>query len=84
MQNHTFAPIVLFVYNRPEHTRKQWKHYYWNCGAEQTEIYIFCDAAKNDNAREKVDAVRDYVRSIKDLRQSILQRGKKTMVLQNL
>ena len=65
MQNHTFAPIVLFVYNRPEHTRKTVEALLRNCGAEQTEIYIFCDAAKNDNAREKVDAVRDYVGSIK-------------------
>ena len=41
MQNHTFAPIVLFVYNRPEHTRKTVEALLRNCGAEQTEIYIY-------------------------------------------
>lgn len=64
MQNHTFAPIVLFVYNRPEHTRRTVEALLKNAGAAESELYVFCDAAKNDNVREKVAAVRNYVKTI--------------------
>ena len=65
MLNKTFAPIVLFVYNRPEHTKKTVESLLLNKGAEQSELYVFCDAAKNEKAKEMVEATRAYVKTIK-------------------
>lgn len=65
MLNKTFAPIVLFVYNRPEHTKKTVESLLLNKGAAQSELYVFCDAAKNEKAKEMVEATRAYVKTIK-------------------
>ena len=35
-----FAPIILFVYNRLEHTRKTISHLVDNEGAKDSELYI--------------------------------------------
>ena len=64
MQKKEFAPVVLFVYNRPEHTAKTVEALKTNVGAEETELYIFCDYAKNENAIPKMPETRDYVKKI--------------------
>ena len=56
------APVVLFVYNRLEHTKRTIETLGKNKLANQTELYIFSDAAKSENGREKVEAVRDFIR----------------------
>lgn len=56
------APIILFVYNRPEHTERTLKALENNLGAEQTVVYIYSDAAKNENAEALVMEVRDIIR----------------------
>ena len=58
------APVVLFVYDRPEHTKRTLAGLQKNKGAKETELFIFSDAAKNEGARSRVDEVRAYVRSI--------------------
>lgn len=55
------APLVLFVYNRPEHTERV-----LNCidklpEAKDTDLYIFSDAPKNGKATEQVYQVRDLI-----------------------
>jgi glycosyltransferase involved in cell wall biosynthesis len=60
----TYAPIVLFVYNRPEHTKKTIESLKNNVGAEESQLFIYCDGAKNENAAEKVQQVRDYVSTV--------------------
>lgn len=57
-----FAPIVLFVYNRPEHTRIALQSLSACQYADQSVLYIFADQAKNDKAREKVEQVRQIIR----------------------
>jgi GT2 family glycosyltransferase len=61
MQN--FAPIALFVYNRPEHTRRTIKFLQQNLLAEESRLYIFSDAAKDLNNEPLVDEVRDVIRT---------------------
>jgi GT2 family glycosyltransferase len=56
------APIALFVYNRPDHTRRTLIHLQKNVLADESRLYIFCDAAKTDADREKVEQVRQVVR----------------------
>jgi len=58
------APIVLFVYNRPEHTRRTVEALRANCLAPQSRLFVFADGPKNDGARPAVDEVRRYVASI--------------------
>ena len=53
-----FSPIVLFVYNRPEHTKKTLAHLQQNTLAAQSELFIFSDGPKNEASVAKVDEVR--------------------------
>ncbi|WP_299300425.1 glycosyltransferase, partial [uncultured Fretibacterium sp.] len=59
-----YAPIVLFVYNRPEHTRRTVEALRANRLAPQSRLFVFADGPKNDGARPAVDEVRRYVTSI--------------------
>lgn len=58
------SPIVLFVYNRPLHTQETVKALQKNELAEHSELFIYSDAPKNDNAIEKVNEVRKYIKTI--------------------
>ena len=58
------APIVLFCYNRPEHTSKTINALAKNDLAEESVLYIFCDGAKENATiadKEKIVAVRKIV-----------------------
>lgn len=56
------APVVLFVYNRLDHTKNVIESLSKNLLADQTDLYVFSDAAKTENGLEKVNAVREYIR----------------------
>jgi len=48
------APVVIFVYARPEHTAKTIESLAKNVWADETDVYIFSDAAKNERTQEPV------------------------------
>lgn len=56
------APIALFVYNRPDHTRRTIGHLQKNVLAEESRLYIFCDAAKTDADKDKVEEVKQIAK----------------------
>lgn len=60
----TVAPVALFVYNRPLHTRKTVESLLLNDLASETDLIIFSDAPKNLDAVEAVDLVREYIKTI--------------------
>ncbi|UOE48931.1 glycosyltransferase [Mucilaginibacter sp. SMC90] len=62
MQN--LAPIALFVYNRPEHTRRTISYLQQNLLADESRLYIFCDAAKTDADKPKVEQVRQLLNDV--------------------
>jgi hypothetical protein len=62
MQN--LAPIALFVYNRPDHTRRTISYLQQNLLADESRLYIFCDAAKTDADKPKVEQVRQLVKDV--------------------
>lgn len=62
------SPIVLFVYNRPEHTRKTIEALLKNDLAEQSELFVYCDGPRSDADSEKVLQVRDYVNRLTGFR----------------
>lgn len=56
------APIVLFVYNRPQHTKIALQSLSECQYADQSVLYIFADQAKNEKAKEKVCQVRRIIK----------------------
>lgn len=57
------APIAFFAYKRPDHTLKALTSLSQCKLAEESKLYIFCDAPKSPQDRESVQLVRDVVRS---------------------
>jgi len=57
----THFPVVLFVYNRLEHTRRTIEALRNNYGAAETDVIVFADGAKNSGDEEKVAALQDYL-----------------------
>ncbi len=71
------APIVLFVYNRPDHTRQTVEALQKNELAIGSERFIYSNAAKNENAEQKVNEVREYIKSIDGFKKiTIIEREK--------
>lgn len=61
----TLAPILLFVYNRPEHVHRSIESLLRNELAAQSELFIYADAAKDESAESAVAEVRQYIKGIK-------------------
>lgn len=61
----TNAPILLFVYNRPAHTRRLVESLLRNAEAAGSSLFIYSDAPRDESVRPAVDEVRRYVRSIR-------------------
>ena len=59
-----YAPLALFVYNRPGHTRQTIEALLANTVANQTPLHVFSDAPRNEAASLAVAEVRSYIRSI--------------------
>jgi hypothetical protein len=65
---HNLAPIVLFCYNRPEHTLRTLQALSENILAEQSRLFVFCDGPKlNADAAQlgRIEDVRHVVKSRK-------------------
>jgi len=60
------APVILFVYNRPEHTKKMIEALSKNELAVDSNVYIFSDAAKNEKSVETVNAVREFIDTLEE------------------
>jgi len=60
--NH-LAPIALFVYNRPEHTRRTLSFLQKNLLADESRLFIFSDAAKSEADKTNVNQTRELIRN---------------------
>ena len=60
----TYAPSLLFVYNRPEHVRRNIQALLKNELAAESELFIYSDAAKDETSQAAVKEVRAFIRSI--------------------
>lgn len=58
------APIVLFVYNRPEHTRRTLEALAANFLAAESDLIVYADGPKKPEHAESVRKVRDIVRGV--------------------
>lgn len=64
----SLAPLILFVYNRPDHTRNTLEALSKNIDAENTELFIFSDGPKNEQARPRINEVRQVINCYKNNR----------------
>lgn len=68
------APIVLFVYNRPEHTKKMLEALALNKYANESILYVYADGPKENSSIEnnyKINEVRKIVKEQKWPRQLV-------------
>jgi hypothetical protein len=77
------APIVLFVYNRLDHTKQTVEALQKNELASESELFIYSDAAKNEEGTLKVKAVREYLKTIDGFKNITICKRKKNWGLAN-
>ena len=58
------APILLFVYNRPQHVRRCIDSLLNNTLAPKSELFIYSDASNDESQQESVTQVRDFIHTI--------------------
>jgi hypothetical protein len=69
------APVALFVYRRPQHTRRAVEALRANAEAPETDLIVFSDAAREAAASPQVEEVRQFVRTISGFRTvSVIER----------
>jgi len=71
------APIILFVYNRLEHTKTAIEALKLNHLASESILHIFSDGYKNEQDKLKVENLRSYIKTINGFKSiSIIERNK--------
>ena len=65
-ENTDYAPICLFVYNRPIHTLKTLKALSKNVLAKDSTLYVFCDGPKNDSSNDNLDNISEVRKVVKE------------------
>lgn len=63
-ENNTLAPIVLFVYSRPDHVRRTVDALKKNLFANDSDLIVFSDAPRTETQADMVQEVRQYIRQI--------------------
>ena len=58
------APVVIFTYNRPWHTQQTLEALQKNQLANESELFIYSDAPKNNDDVENVISVRKYIKTL--------------------
>ena len=81
MQN--LAPIALFVYNRPEHTRRTISYLQKNLLADESRLFIFSDAPKTDDDKAKVEQVRNFIKDVSSFKSVKIIERKENLGLAN-
>jgi hypothetical protein len=77
MDNKNLAPIVLFVYKRPWHTRQTVEALLRNDLAAKSELIIYSDGPRAESDGENVTEVRRYVNSISGFKQvTVVERNR--------
>lgn len=79
------APICLFVYNRPTHTKKCIESVLKNKYSSESELFIFSDAPKFEQHKNAVQEVRDYLKKISGFKRiTIIERPFNYGLAQNI
>mgnify|MGYP006303153521 CR=1 FL=1 len=60
------SPVILFVYNRPEHTKTTLYYLSKNQSINNSELFVFSDGPKTEQDYPKILKVRNIIRKFKD------------------
>jgi hypothetical protein len=77
----SLAPIALFVYNRPDHTRRTLAYLQKNVLADESRLFVFSDAAKTAADKDKVDEVRQLIKDVSGFKSVKITERKENMGL---
>jgi hypothetical protein len=77
----SFAPIALFVYNRPTHTERTLKFLKQNDLAAESRLFIFSDGPKTEADEDKVREVRNLLKGTDGFRSVEIIERKQNMGL---
>ena len=70
------APILLFVYNRPQHVKRAISSLLQNREAAASDLYVFSDAARSAEDAAAVEMVRKEIADIQGFRSvSVVERN---------
>ncbi len=84
MSEKSYAPIVLFVYNRPEHVCQTVESLKKNHCANESDLFIYSDGSKDDDLPEaKVAEVRSYVKTVTGFKKITIVESAKNKGLAN-
>ena len=80
-----YAPILLFVYNRPEHTRRVIESLKANAEAADSELFIYAAQARSETDIQQVSEVRRLIRSTDGFKQvTVIEREKNWGLARNV
>jgi hypothetical protein len=69
-----FAPVAVFVYNRPGHTRRALESLFMNPEIHESLVTVYCDGPRTVEDEEKVEATRRVVREVVPSQTRIVER----------
>lgn len=75
------APIVLFTFNRLEHTKETINALKKNYLASESELFIYSDGARNELEKVKINDLRIYLRGIDGFKKITIIESEKNMGL---
>ncbi len=75
------APIVLFVYNRPWHTKQTIEALQKNELAKESELYIYSDAPKDTKAEKEVGNVREFIENVEGFKKVTIVKRERNLGL---
>jgi putative methyltransferase (TIGR04325 family) len=75
------APIVLFVYARPAHTRRTVEALLDNLEAAESDLVVFSDAAGSADEADSVRSVREYVSRVEGFRSLVVHHREQNLGL---
>lgn len=79
------APVIIFTYNRPHHTRQMLNALEKAELADQTDVFIFSDGAKNSTSIEQVNLVRSIIAEPRNFKNTtIIERNSNLGLAQNI
>lgn len=79
------SPILLFVYNRPWHTKRTVEALKKNEFARQSDLFVYSDNAKCREEEETVNEVREYINQISGFKAiSIIERKRNWGLVDNI
>lgn len=71
----TLAPVIIFNYNRPDHSQRVWDALSRNELATETELYLYCDGPKENASEEMKERILSLHEQAKEYMQYAKQHG---------